>query len=215
MACGPFEKVTVTGSLDGSQVWGSNPYSDDSDLNRAAVHAGIVAVGETAEIEFYDVQEYASYTGTTANGITTSPWGSPYCGFRIRKAAAVSSIIQSSGPFSEGQQYFSYGQNLSYGAGPNEERNYDVWYRNNEDTAIFVHITFQGRLGQVYVSEDKSVALELYGTEDRAGLPQDVNIIVPAGFYVPPGWYYLARNIRDGLVYSYRSWSELRKNRNL
>lgn len=207
MACGPFEKVTVTGSLDGSQVWGSNPYSDDSDLNRAAVHAGIVAVGETAEIEFYDVQEYASYTGTTANGITTSPWGSPYCGFRIRKATAISSIIQSSGPFSEGQQYFSYGQ------GPNAERNYNVWYKNNEDAAIFVLITFQGRLGEVFVSDGTQFPC-IYGTQNRS-LAQDINPIVPVGFYVPPGWEYLVRNIRGNETWLYRSWSELRKNRNL
>ena len=111
--------------------------------------------------------------------------------------------------FSEGQQYFSYGQ------GPNAERNYNVWYRNNENAAIFVLITFVGRLGQVYVSENTSVALEIYGTEDRGGLPQDINVIVPVGFYVPPEWYYLARNIRGGETWLYRSWSELRKNRNL
>lgn len=39
--------MTVTGSTTGGTVWGSNPYTIDSDMDRAALHAGIVDNGLT------------------------------------------------------------------------------------------------------------------------------------------------------------------------
>ena len=41
--------VNVTGQVNGT-VYGSSIYSDDSDLNTAAVHAGVVKVGETKAV---------------------------------------------------------------------------------------------------------------------------------------------------------------------
>ena len=41
--------VNVTGQVNGV-VYGSSIYSDDSDLNTAAVHAGVVKVGETKAV---------------------------------------------------------------------------------------------------------------------------------------------------------------------
>ena len=82
--CPEYPSFEVTGTLDGGPVWGSNPYTDDSNFAKAAVHAGIIGVGETAIIEPYDVQYYQSYNSSTANGVSTENWGSGWCGYRIR-----------------------------------------------------------------------------------------------------------------------------------
>lgn len=81
--CGPYQSVSVTGKTNGA-VWGSGPYTDDSDLGVAAVHAGLIEVGQTATIEFYDIAYYQSFPGSSANGITTANWNSGWCGFNIR-----------------------------------------------------------------------------------------------------------------------------------
>ena len=81
--CGPYQAFTVTGSSGGT-IWGSNPYTDDSSFSAAAVHAGLIAVGETAIIEPYLVDNYPSYAGSTANSISTYTWGSNWCGYYIR-----------------------------------------------------------------------------------------------------------------------------------
>lgn len=84
--CSVKTDLSVTGSLSGGVVWGSNPYTDDSDWNKAAVHAGLVAVGETATIEFYNGSWMnGGFTGTTQNGITTLNWTTGWCGVYIRK----------------------------------------------------------------------------------------------------------------------------------
>jgi hypothetical protein len=46
---GTHLSVYVTGALDGT-VYGSSIYSDDSDMNTAAVHSGIVKVGESKQV---------------------------------------------------------------------------------------------------------------------------------------------------------------------
>ncbi len=86
--CGPYPRRTVTGRLTGGTVWGTGPYTDDSDFNRAAVHAGLVAVGQTAVIEPYAISNYPSYSGSTQNGVSTSVWSTNWCGYSIRLATA-------------------------------------------------------------------------------------------------------------------------------
>ena len=49
---GKIYSMTLTGVNSGS-VWGSGPYTDDSSLARAAVHAGIVSVGQSATCLLY------------------------------------------------------------------------------------------------------------------------------------------------------------------
>lgn len=85
-SCGPFSNgtypnETVTGSLSGSTVWGTNDYgyTDDSDFNRAVVHAGLAAVGETVTISKTSQGIKNDFPGTSANGITTSAYPAPWC----------------------------------------------------------------------------------------------------------------------------------------
>lgn len=70
-----YSDQTVTGSTSGF-VWGTDIYTDDSSLGKAAVHAGLISAGQTATIRVCDLPGQSSYTGSTRNGVTTSNWGS-------------------------------------------------------------------------------------------------------------------------------------------
>ncbi|CAF1066360.1 unnamed protein product [Adineta ricciae] len=67
--------ITVVGSL-GDVVYGTNIYTDDSFINTAAVHAGIVSVGETRTVDVKILPAQTSYQGSTQNGVTSSSYGS-------------------------------------------------------------------------------------------------------------------------------------------
>ncbi|HZN16152.1 MAG TPA: LCCL domain-containing protein [Acidimicrobiales bacterium] len=56
-------------------VWGSGPYTDDSSVCTAGVHAGAItqAAGGAVLIEIRAGQ--ATYAGSTARGVTTKPFG--------------------------------------------------------------------------------------------------------------------------------------------
>ncbi len=82
-SCPSYEPFEVTGAINGA-VWGSNPYTDDSNFGVAAVHAGLIEEGGTATIEPFDVQYYTSYPGSTSNNVTTSDWNAGWCGYKIR-----------------------------------------------------------------------------------------------------------------------------------
>ena len=79
-ACGRFPTgsdaltCSCTGTESGS-VWGSWPYTADSDICAAARHAGVV--GEMGGVvTALAAPGEASYTGTEQNGVTTRDWGS-------------------------------------------------------------------------------------------------------------------------------------------
>ena len=68
-------ELLVTGSTSGA-VWGTDVYTDDSSVARAAVHAGVLAVGETKAVTVTILPGQASYAASTRNGVTTLPWPS-------------------------------------------------------------------------------------------------------------------------------------------
>jgi hypothetical protein len=74
---GTWYKITVGAKPSGQSfgnVWGSNPYTGDSSLAAAAVHAGaITTAGGTFYIKIVPGQQ--SYYASTANDITTIEWG--------------------------------------------------------------------------------------------------------------------------------------------
>ncbi|CAF0970139.1 unnamed protein product [Adineta ricciae] len=72
---GQYYSFSITGSLGGG-VWGSDIYTDDSNLNVAAVHAGYAQNGVTTTVVVKILPGQSSYTGTTRNGITTASYGS-------------------------------------------------------------------------------------------------------------------------------------------
>ncbi|UJR29698.1 hypothetical protein I4U23_017246 [Adineta vaga] len=66
--------VSVTGSLGGI-IYGTKIYTDDSIVNTAAIHAGIVNVGETKTVDIKILSGQTSYLGSTQNGVTSSSYG--------------------------------------------------------------------------------------------------------------------------------------------
>lgn len=79
-ACGRFPggdaaySCACSGSEAGS-VWGSGPYTSDSDLCAAARHAGVIG-GRGGAITVLGIAGLGRYSGSSQNGVTTSNWGS-------------------------------------------------------------------------------------------------------------------------------------------
>ncbi|MBL4807657.1 MAG: hypothetical protein JKY31_10260 [Rhodobacteraceae bacterium] len=62
-----------TGFLTGS-AWGSGPYTADSNICTAAVHSGVISMDGGTVVAFIAPGQ-TSYSGSPANGISTSNWG--------------------------------------------------------------------------------------------------------------------------------------------
>jgi hypothetical protein len=77
----------VTGTAAGGSVWGSDTYTTDSKLSMAAVHAGVVKVGETGIVHLKIIPSPPSFAGTTRHGITTSNYGRYTAAYQILKGA--------------------------------------------------------------------------------------------------------------------------------
>jgi hypothetical protein len=61
-------------SASGGAVWGAGVYTTDSNVCKAALHAGAVsAAGGTVTVK--KAAGCPAYAGTTANGVTTEEWG--------------------------------------------------------------------------------------------------------------------------------------------
>lgn len=67
-------RIRTTGSNTGS-VWGSGPYTGDSDLGTAAVHAGVLKVGQAGIVSVKIVPTPAAFISSTANGIQSTNYG--------------------------------------------------------------------------------------------------------------------------------------------
>ena len=67
--------INITGRLSGGTVWGTDVYTDDSDIIRAAVHAGVIQNGENKNVFIQIMPGQSSYQGTTRNGISTKSYG--------------------------------------------------------------------------------------------------------------------------------------------
>jgi len=71
-------EVTCTCAANASgAVWGSHPYTQDSSLCAAAVHAGVITKADGGSITAKASPGCSKYSGSPQNGVTTSSWG-PY-----------------------------------------------------------------------------------------------------------------------------------------
>jgi hypothetical protein len=68
-------------------VWGSGPYTADSDLCSAARHAGVIG-DQGGPVTANSVAPPASYAGTVSNGVTSQDWGSYDAAYVFKGAAA-------------------------------------------------------------------------------------------------------------------------------
>lgn len=71
---GKIYKMTITGASNGD-VWGTNIYTNDSYIPKAAVHAGVITVGQTKDVFIKIIEGQNDYPSSTQNGVTTSYWG--------------------------------------------------------------------------------------------------------------------------------------------
>jgi hypothetical protein len=67
--------INITGTTNGNAVWGTDNYTDDSDIRRAAVHAGIIVNGENKTVYIEMLPGQSSYISTNKNSINTFPYG--------------------------------------------------------------------------------------------------------------------------------------------
>lgn len=75
----------VTGTNTGS-IYGTDIYTLDSQLSTAAVHAGVLKVGQTGVIKVTILSGQNAYQQSSRNGISSYGWG-PYTGsYKISKA---------------------------------------------------------------------------------------------------------------------------------
>ncbi len=58
-------------------VWGSDPYTADSNICAAALHVGYINAGEPGLVTVLRLQGLDSYWGSENNGVTSQDWG-PY-----------------------------------------------------------------------------------------------------------------------------------------
>ncbi len=84
-AVGTVYYFNVTGANAGS-LWGSGVYTSDSSIAKAAVHAGVLKVGETAVVKVTVVAPPPSYVGETRNGVTSSSYGAWPAAYTVEKA---------------------------------------------------------------------------------------------------------------------------------
>ena len=89
---GSVHSYQITGTSDGS-IWGgaNGIYTDDSKLSTAAVHAGLLRVGEKATLKVVVLKGQSSYQGSTSNGIKSNDYGAWHGSYSF-ESTAVSNI---------------------------------------------------------------------------------------------------------------------------
>ncbi len=87
---GAFEATCPANCTTGS-VWGSQVYTTDSKICKAAIHSGAIpATG--GEIKVTLIAGQPSYTGSNQNGITTNKWGSYGQSFTVSKVEGTMKV---------------------------------------------------------------------------------------------------------------------------
>jgi len=72
----------VTGANRGT-VWGTDIYTDDSSLAAAAVHAGVLTLGQKGVVKVTLLPGQGFYQGTARNGITTANWNAWNASYKV------------------------------------------------------------------------------------------------------------------------------------
>jgi hypothetical protein len=79
---------SITGTTSGN-VWGTDIYTDDSSIAAAAVHVGLVSVGQTKNVRVTMLAGLGGYVGSTRNGITSSNYGNWWGSYKFPDAASL------------------------------------------------------------------------------------------------------------------------------
>lgn len=89
--------VEVQGNTSGT-VWGSGPYTDDSDICAAAVHSGHLQTGELKFVGIRRLPSQKYFEGSTRNGVTSGDYGEFCGGYEILGTGMRHSDYQSFDP---------------------------------------------------------------------------------------------------------------------
>ncbi len=91
------ETLCLCRSGGGGSVWGSGPYTGDSSVCTAALHAGVMDASG-GPVRVIPSQGLESYEGSTANGVTTRDWGSFRTSFDVTIVGRATPMAESSLP---------------------------------------------------------------------------------------------------------------------
>ncbi len=91
------ETLCLCRSSGAASVWGSGPYTGDSSICTAALHAGVVDPSG-GPVRVIPSAGLDSYAGSTANGVTTRDWGSFRSSFDVSIVGRATPMAESSLP---------------------------------------------------------------------------------------------------------------------
>ena len=166
----------VTGSSAGT-IWGSGTYTDDSALATAAVHAGVLKDGESGVVRVTILPGQDQYSGTTAHGVTSLPYGPFQGSYKVEAAAA--------GPRNQGPSDPHTIRDLS-----------ELRGRNGESFLIEVVGSTEGTVwgSEVFTDDSSLPAAAVHAGVLRDGEKGTVKVTIL------PGRGYYAPSVRNGVV---------------
>jgi hypothetical protein len=86
-------RVTAATDMRGRPIWGTDVYTDDSDLTAAVVHAGLLAPGQEGEVLITFLPGQGQYQGSARNGVTTDTFDSWDVSYRLARVTAASASV--------------------------------------------------------------------------------------------------------------------------
>jgi len=96
--CGSFPlaeasySCTCPANAPSGSVWGSGPYTADSNICTAARHAGVIGT-QGGEVTVLREAGLAAYPGSSANGVETRTWGSYATSISFQPAVAACGVM--------------------------------------------------------------------------------------------------------------------------
>ncbi len=75
-----------------ANVWGSGPYTLDSSVCNAAVHAGLITRSKGSRVPIEITRGLGQYPGTSKHGVTTSRWAAFHTSFRVIGTPAIDAL---------------------------------------------------------------------------------------------------------------------------
>lgn len=96
-AVGQSVLVLVRGRINDGGIYGSGPYTLDSSIRRAAIHAGLLKDGELALLAATIVKHPGDHTSEERNGVRPNKWGKYHASYLIEKVNMSTTTLTESG----------------------------------------------------------------------------------------------------------------------
>jgi len=82
--------IRIKGTTSGATVWGTDIYTDDSYIPKAAVNAGVIKDGQTKTVYIQMLPAQGSYSGSGRNNVQTAPYSYWYGSYQFVSAPKLS-----------------------------------------------------------------------------------------------------------------------------